>query len=122
MKEVFINLTYLRELAGGDNRFMAEMITLFLKQTPTNVSSLVLYLQQHDWENLKKLAHKMTSGVALMGIKDLQNFLTELQTYPKKQIDTDLLSLKVSELNNIYQKATSELQKELFGLTKSNFS
>ncbi len=122
MKEITINLNYLRELAGGDNQFMAEMISLFLKQTPGNMSTLILHLQKQDWENLKKLAHKMTSGVALMGIKELQNFLAELQTYPKKQIHTDLLPLKISELKDIYHKAAEELQKELFGLTQNNFS
>ncbi len=122
MKDITVNLNYLRELAGGDNLFMAEMISLFLKQTPTNMGTLIFYLQKQDWENLKKLAHKMASGVALMGIKELQNFLAELQTYPKKQIQTDLLPLKISELKDIYHKAAEELQKELFGLTQNNLS
>ncbi len=122
MKEITVNLNYLRELAGGDNQFMAEMIALFLKQTPANVSTLIIYLQKQDWENLKKLAHKMTSGVALMGIQELQSLLTELQTYPKKQVNVDLLSTKVSELKDIYHKAALQLQKELFGLNQSNLS
>jgi HPt (histidine-containing phosphotransfer) domain-containing protein len=122
MKDITINLKYLRELSGNDNQFMAEMISLFLKQTPTNMSTLILYLQKQDWENLKKLAHKMTSGVALMGIKELQNLLAELQTYPKNQLNVDLLPLKVSELKDIYHKATEALQKELSGLSQTGFS
>ncbi|RDC62020.1 Hpt domain-containing protein [Adhaeribacter pallidiroseus] len=122
MKEITVNLNYLRELAGGDHQFMAEMISLFLKQAPANLSSLILYLQKQDWENLKKLTHKMTSGVALMGINDLQIFLAELQTYPRKPIQPDLLAQKVTELKDIYHKATEELEKELFGLTHKGLS
>ncbi len=122
MKDITVNLNYLRELAGGDHQFMAEMISLFLKQTPANVNTLIVYLQKQDWENLKKLAHKMTSGVALMGIKELQHYLAELQTYSKLQVNTDLLPHKVLELKDIYHKATEELQKELSGLTQNKFS
>ncbi|QNF34198.1 Hpt domain-containing protein [Adhaeribacter swui] len=122
MEEPVVNLTYLRDLAGGDTKFMTDMIALFLKQTPANMHLLTGYLEQQNWENLKKLAHKMTSGVALMGIQELQNFLAELQTYTLQPINVELIPIKIAAIMAIYQKAVLELEKELFALAQLDCS
>ncbi|WP_158267438.1 Hpt domain-containing protein [Adhaeribacter arboris] len=116
----YINLTYLQEIAGGDVRFMSDIIILFLQQSPENVKNLNFLAKQNDWENLRKLVHKMRSPITLVGIEKLLKLLTKLEANTSKLIRLESVPSLVNLFTEVWEKAVIELQIKLNNLSQNN--
>ena len=66
-----INLKYLESMAGGDQEIIQEMKELFIAQVPEFIEKLKRYLEEEDYIELGKEAHKAKSSVLIMGMDDL---------------------------------------------------
>jgi PAS domain S-box-containing protein len=75
----YINLAYLQELAEGDMDFVADILSMFMEQTPENIRNLQQLAAAHSWQQVKALAHKMKSSVVMIGNKQLEEIFTNLQ-------------------------------------------
>ena len=81
-----IDLTYLNELSNGSEEFVNKMIEIFIDQTPEALGNLDNYLQEKNWEALKATAHKMKSSISIMGIKQLEGVVSELENNSENKI------------------------------------
>jgi signal transduction histidine kinase/CheY-like chemotaxis protein/HPt (histidine-containing phosphotransfer) domain-containing protein len=108
-----INLEYLKQLSEGDNEFIAEMIALFIEQTPGEIEKLEIYLLRKDWDAMRLLSHKLRSSVSFAGIKELEELLLSTEDYTENEIHLDQLPGLISQIRQICFKAISELEQEL---------
>ena len=111
-----IDLTYLKQLANGSNEFILEMITVFMEQTPLEISNLEKHLKNKDWKSLHGTAHKMKPSFSFMGIKELENVIKLVNEYAANETNLDLLPEMVSKIKNTCNEAIKELEieKKLF--------
>jgi len=108
-----INLDYLKQLSEGDNEFVAEMIALFIEQTPGEIEKMEIYLLRKDWKAMRLLSHKLRSSVSFAGIKELEELLLATEDYTENEIHLDQLPGLISQIRQICFKAISELEQEL---------
>ncbi len=108
-----IDLSYLKQLAEGDNEFVAEMIALFIEQTPSEIEKLEIYLLKKEWGALHTLSHKLRSSVSFAGIKELEEWLLAIEEYTEKGTHLDQIPGLVSRVRETCFKAIGELEQEL---------
>ena len=107
-----IDLTYLKQLSNGSNKFIDEMITVFMEQTPIEISNLEKYLLSKEWKSLRSTAHKMKPSFSFMGIKELENDIKLIEEYAANETNLDLLPGMIAKVKNICSEAIKELEVE----------
>lgn len=107
-----IDLTYLKQLASGSNKFITEIITMFLQQTPEALDLMEKHLNNKDWTSLRAIAHKMKPSISFMGINELKDVITAIENNAEREINLESLPELVMKMKNTCQKAYTELEAE----------
>ena len=108
------DLTYLKKLTRHDESLIAEMIGVYLRQTPPALQAMKQALQLHDWPLLQSSAHKLITSFLTLGFsKGYDTIIKKIAAY--NGAATELASIKkmVLEIETICEKASSELKEEL---------
>jgi PAS domain S-box-containing protein len=100
----------IRNLAGGDEDFMKEVIAVFLKNDIPDVKELVVASQKVDYEKMSKLAHKLKSSFGMFGLTKAFDLVSKLEHYD--QYSGALEMKKDVEALNTISDAVSEQLKE----------
>jgi len=110
-----IDLSYLREMSGGNKELILEMISIFTAQVKEFRSEMDHLLQNKQYDLLGKLAHKAKSSVSIMGLNDLAIQLKDLENSAGsgKKVET-----YAGTIEN-FKKATTEAVQEL-GIVAQN--
>ena len=73
----YVDLTFLKKRTKSDSKLMAEMIYLYLEQTPPIVATMMDSLNKKDWELLKSAVHKLVPSFSIMGIDEKYHTIAE---------------------------------------------
>lgn len=107
------NLSYLKEITGGEPEIMKEFIQLFFDQMPEFKDGLTSHLANGKWKELGELAHKAKSSVMTFGMNELGYRLKELQLKTQKLEDIESYPEYVKEFMDEMTQAEKELQDDL---------
>ena len=100
--------------ACGDPVTVKNIINLFISQTPTNIQHLKEFITAADWQNLKKICHKMKASYALIGIPEIKNYLQEIEDdCEKNAINVNKFESYLATIKEIKIKAINELESHL---------
>jgi PAS domain S-box-containing protein len=109
-----IDLAYLTHRTRSNPKLKAEMISLYLEQTPPLILEMKYSLEKKDWKTLYAAAHKIIPSFSIMGISiDFENIAKKIQEYAGAQLQTEGISMLVMQIENICSQACIELQEEL---------
>jgi HPt (histidine-containing phosphotransfer) domain-containing protein len=103
------DLSYLRDMSGGNTELVLEMINIFKDQVVEFGREMDQHLEKKEYELLGKLAHKAKSSVSIMGLQDLAKELKNLENMARE-------GRKVQSYPGIiarFKKVTSEAVEEL---------
>ena len=95
------DLTDLKKIAGDNDGFINKMISLFVNTMPGYIQVMTEHVEQNNWAEVSKQAHKMKSSIDSMGIKAIKEDIKTIETYAKEQINIPLiksLALKVEQV------------------------
>ena len=104
-----IDLSYLREMSGGNKELILEMISIFSTQVKEFSSEMDQLLVNQQYELLGKLAHKAKSSVSIMGLNDLALRLKELELSANQGKNKATYAVTIDD----FKKTTDEAVKEL---------
>lgn len=105
-----VDLTYIREMSGDNQKIIKEMITIFLEQIPEFLDEMNSCNSNKDWHNLGLIAHKAKSSVAIMGMEKQSNDLKTLELLAKEEKDTEKYLQIIQTFEEDCKKAEEELQ------------
>lgn len=105
------DLSYLNNMAGGNNEIIREMITIFNEQSGEYIRDIQKYLDDKDYNMLGKLAHKAKSSVAIMGMNELAEDLKSLEINTKDKKETESYPIIVEKFINTTKQAIAELNE-----------
>ena len=127
-KKKCINLDYLKQLTKNNSGTMAEMIEIYLEETPSLINAMKQAIDNKDWESLRIAAHSIRPSFSMMGIntefessaKKIQEYATRLRDehsggQAEKEL-TDELNELFLKIETVCAQASEELQKELLAL------
>lgn len=64
----YIDLTYMREISGGDKEYEAMVTAQFLELVPAGLQQMEQAWHNKDFDTLRKLAHSMKTSISVMGM------------------------------------------------------
>lgn len=108
-----IDLTYLTEITAGDDDVMAEMIELFLTETPKQLVLLKEYHQKKDWSQLGAEAHKLKPTFLYVGLSELNELTLQLEQRAKNKEDLDDIDSFIKKIEEGYKSVVVELEEVL---------
>lgn len=104
-----VNLDVLKEISEGSHDLMRDLITLFINQVPTFSEQLDNYYKSEDYISLGKLAHKIKSSVAMMGISVLTSDMKKLELLAQEQKETHKYHAYIDNFKKVSNEAIEEL-------------
>jgi len=110
-----IDLSYLREMSGGNKELILEMISIFASQVKDFGVEMDQLLESGQYETLGKLAHKAKSSVSIMGLNDLAKSLKDLENSAAERKNID----SYGRIVDSFKKTTEEAIKELEIVTQN---
>lgn len=110
-----IDLSYLREMAGGNKELVLEMISIFKSQVIEFGENMDQLLNSKQYELLGKLAHKAKSSVAIMGLEDLAQRLKDLENSARDGKNIESYAKTVVA----FKQETAEAVRELNTVTNN---
>jgi HPt (histidine-containing phosphotransfer) domain-containing protein len=111
-KEVFIDLSYLREVASDNTEFMIEMIDIFLAQTPGYIDQLTAAIDQKDWSKMAELSHKIKPTMSFMGVESAKDTLGEIEYKSRKQVDYEWIVEENDKLKKVFKIMLVKLEEK----------
>jgi HPt (histidine-containing phosphotransfer) domain-containing protein len=111
--EKVTDLNYLSETMDGNKKMIREVMEVFLKQAPEELSKLNKAVDKMDYPSIKSLSHKMKSSVSIMGITALNEILAEMEELSKSGKDLEKIKTLNNEVNEIYKQGIEEIEKEI---------
>ena len=109
-----INLEYLKTRTKSNANLMAEMISLYLIQTPTIISAIKQSFDEKNWPLLSAAAHKIIPSFSIMGISsNVDELAKKIQEYASKEEHLDKIGALIVELEEICIQSCYELEEEL---------
>ncbi len=107
------DLSYLKKLANGSDEFITQMLTLFIEQTPDNLTKMEKYVQEKNWDSLSKIAHKMKPSIMFVGLKEIEQDVKSVEEYASEGSHLEELPKMISHIKDICDEAITELREEM---------
>lgn len=63
-----LDLKYLREVSGGNEEFVQQIIEIFIEDTPSMLNNIRESYAKGDFEKVKFYTHKLTSQLPMVGL------------------------------------------------------
>lgn len=105
-----INMDYLDEISEGNQDLACDLIEMFIKQVPIFNEQLDRLYKNGDFILLSKLAHKIKSSVAMMGISELTSDMKTLELIAKEGKDSEKYPSYIAKFKTISNEAVIELK------------
>jgi CheY-like chemotaxis protein len=90
----------LRHLAGDDDKFLAEMLQLFIKSTEKGVAGIETAIKNKKWDEVIENAHKMAAPVKHIGASHLYENIKKIEKISQKSVTTESVSPVFGEIKN----------------------
>lgn len=115
----YIDLAFLEKRTKSNPKLMAEMISVYLEQTPPLIKVIKKSFEEKDWKMLSGAIHKMIPSFSIMGIhSDIELLAKKIQKFAEAQQFSVEISNMVNQLERMCLQICKELEKELKLLNK----
>ncbi|MFZ7144011.1 MAG: response regulator, partial [Bacteroidota bacterium] len=108
-----INLSYLKQIAEGNESFVIEMIEMFLNKTPEAITEMYGHFKNKNWDEFRKVAHRIKPSFGYMGMSEIQNALTKVEMMNEKELREPAVDELLIEIESRTSQAYAQLRTEL---------
>ncbi|NNC96312.1 MAG: Hpt domain-containing protein [Chitinophagales bacterium] len=105
-----INLSFLKEITGGDDAKLVKYIRLFLEEAPQHLGRIKLNLDNKDWPAVKRSVHAFKPQLRYMGIVEIEPLIKRIEYFSDTEKGTERIHQLYDQMNGICQIAFSELE------------
>lgn len=113
------NLEFLKQLTKNNPDMIAEMIKVYLEETPQLLDTMKNSVKDKDYAKLKAAAHSMLPSFTTIGIDDEYTEITKtIQEYAANKEDFEKIEPLVESIAAICEQAFKELHQEIAALEK----
>jgi len=117
----YVDLAVLNHRTKSNPKLMAEMISLYLEQTPPLINMMKQSFIDKDWQSLDAAVHKMLPSFSIMGIDtEFEVVAKRIQAYANSEEKKEEIHDLVLQLENVCTQACKELEEELVHIKKNN--
>ncbi len=110
-----IDLTYLKEVSGGEFTFIKEILTMFIIHTVPDFAYLKSCCAEKDYNRIASAAHKIKSSITMIGNTKATESIVFIEHSAKANTDIALINEEVialgKEIDLIVQDINSVLKQ-----------
>lgn len=103
---------YLEKVYGHDRKYAADMFGLFLETVPKQFALLKPLIEEQKVDEISKLAHQLKPSFTMVGLPEITQNLLMLEKMAKNKEDYETLRLTFDEIENIFNRKISLVEKE----------
>lgn len=107
------DLSMVQSVSGGDENFIKKMVALFIETVPQNMQDLKNALQEENWDQVGKTAHKLKSTIDSMGIKSIRQEIRAVEANARAKESLDQVAPLVATIDNVIKECIGQLQDEV---------
>ncbi len=111
--EKLYDLSFVNEMAGGNQEFVNQLLELFVQTVPESIELINKHYEAQDFEALGKEAHKLKSTISTVKIPSFIDKIKEIEHIGKTEEGLSRLPQLIEEFNQIMPKAVEQVQAEL---------
>lgn len=111
--ETPIDYERLDEMYEGDIEYQADMFDTFLSDVYPEFKDLAPFVEQQNFPELKKLAHKLKPTLGMVGLTQLEQQLVEIERRALDKPEYYDLKARVDQLQKALSQIHPILEKEL---------
>jgi PAS domain S-box-containing protein len=113
-----INLESLQDRTKSNPKYLKEIISIYLEQTPPLIKLMKTSFDTQNWETLSATAHKMIPSFSIIGMnRNFEEMARKIQDFANNHSPTKGISSMITQLEAICGQACIELKDELKKLT-----
>lgn len=105
------NLESVREMAGGDEDFLKEVVQTFLEEIPPDLRAMNEAMSENNPGLSYQYAHKMKPNLQMFGL-DLLPQIKIIEEWTKSSKSKANVDIAAAEITEKVRKATEELKKD----------
>ena len=110
----YVDMSYLIKLTKSNPKLMAEIITVYLKQTPPLIAAMKYSFSDRNWDVLEATIHKLIPSFAIMGINpEITGIALKIQEYARRLELSEDLDKLILNIEKVCSQACIELELEL---------
>jgi HPt (histidine-containing phosphotransfer) domain-containing protein len=94
-----IKFELLIKLAGGDDDFIREMLSLFLEKAPSSLEILEASIKNNDLTSVANQAHKLKSSIQIIADNELHLLIKKIEEDANKNGSKSELTKNIGQLN-----------------------
>jgi CheY-like chemotaxis protein/HPt (histidine-containing phosphotransfer) domain-containing protein len=119
MEEVYkyIDLGYMELMSDGDIEMKATMLSLLFEDPVLEMDKMAVLAEEGDWDELKKVSHKMKSTLSFVGNEQLTALNKDIEQSALSKENTEEIPNLIAQLKELFSKALVELKREHSRLT-----
>ncbi|MEA1786246.1 Hpt domain-containing protein [Arenibacter sp. GZD96] len=106
------SLDKLNEMAEGDEDFINSVVAVFLEEVPQDLSELEKALNERNYEQVYKLAHKIKPNVDLLGMEQTRDMALQIETLGKGKANTAEIARIFPLLKKDIQQVVAQLKQD----------
>ncbi len=106
----------------GNKRYMAEFLQIFLDQYPEAITLMHHHINERDWVQVQRVAHRIKSTINIIGLKDLYDVIKAIDKHTRGKTNfptvqplyeqfVEIGNLRVLQLEKELQKLKSDIKK-----------
>lgn len=108
MAKKIISLRQIENLTNGDPLAIKELLAIYSKEAAKQIRKMEDSFAAGSWDELKSVAHKMKSSLALVGMEAHRAMAEEVEL--TAGLDLQKTQNQVNELLSAYRQALAELE------------
>jgi HPt (histidine-containing phosphotransfer) domain-containing protein len=109
------DLSYLNQVFQGNREMIHNIIKLFLQQVPNYIDEMEECVRKNEPLSLHPLAHKAKSSISMLGIKDMEVDILQIEQDSKHLRNLEGLPALVSRVrencNIVYKQLSEQLER-----------
>lgn len=110
------NLEYLEATCVGSPEMMKQILEMFLNSSPDSIGKMKQFIQESNWTDLKREAHKTKSSFLMMGAKQTGSKLQDVETLSGEGPDSAQLSGLVDQIEKESHLVYEEIKNAIMNL------
>lgn len=102
----------LEQISRGSDAFIKKVVGIFIKETELTTGQFKEALEQHDFPEIKKVAHKMKPVIDQLSISSLTDEIRELEKWAEKGENVDRITTIIEKYCEVMNLISEDFQQK----------
>ena len=73
------NLSYIRELSGGDEEFEQKMLSILKSELPEEIETYQNHVENQEFKRIAEIVHKIKHKISILGLEKSYEFAVSFE-------------------------------------------